>query len=42
VIFLARPLRDKCSSVPKGAQQSRARLGVGNTEFCEFGNQGQY
>jgi hypothetical protein len=25
-MFLARPLRDQCSSAPKGIQQSRARI----------------
>jgi hypothetical protein len=29
MLFLARPLRDKCSSVPKGAQQSRAKVAHG-------------
>ena len=26
MIFLTRPLRDQCSSVPKGVQQSRAKV----------------
>jgi hypothetical protein len=26
MLFLARPLRDKCSSVPKGDKQSRAKV----------------
>jgi hypothetical protein len=29
MMFLARPLRDQCSSVPKSAQQNRAKVAHG-------------